>query len=941
MFKKMLAAASMIVFISSVAGYAQPYTGEPSNRVKINLGETPWKFWKGDPNGAQGMAFNDAGWKNVGIPHTWNDTDTYINQASGGGDGSMLGGTNWYRKHFTVDSKYSGRKIFVEFEGAHVGAAVYINGGPMIPGNSAYNPACTHVIGFIGFVVDITSSVNFGGADNVLAVRVAKSGGIYTDPGFSLGFRFGQGDGGLFRPVWMHIKDKVYVPENVYSVLNTWGTYVATTAASPTSATVRIQTNVKNENAAAASVTLTTKIVDATNNVVWTQDAGPQSVGAGATYMFDQTATIANPHLWYPTNSTYGGPYMHKVYHIVKVGGVTLDVAQSPLGIRRITWDANFPYINGQKHLLFGASARYDYPALGTALPPEVEWREAKILTECGGNLWRPGHSSCSPGFVEACDALGVFLIQPSGEGEGAFSTGANPPAARVTLKSELHRDMVIRDRNNPSILAWEASNGDIDPAIADQLRNINLTWDNLTPRPSAVRGGPQWQAGDLIACTVTGCEIGIKNAHPLCPAWGAEAWGRHAGRAAYDREIEFAAEFMQNWRKSIQANCFGLCQWYLGETPGETADFLEGSLAANNRSFGSSMMDFNRFPKMLYKMYAAAWIPYTIKPVVYLAHHWNRAGVVRVNAWSNCPTVKLRLNGADLGNKTPNPWTGVAPNTDLTQTTTQLPFQCYWDNVTWATGILRAEGLNAGGAVVCFDEKRTAGAPACIVLTQDAPIVKPNGEVFAIRANATDAALIAAKVVDAAGNLCPTANNIITFSVTGPGNYRGGTDQFVTAGQPLGYHSPLDLNLSAEGGMCKIAVRSTFTTGTVTVTATATGGLSSCTPLTFTVLPVLSSVSIKTPPSKLQGAASAVPTLKMEMAGNTLRYFTSAPCFIAFEILNANGRVVKQIVGSSQGQGWHVLQPSGSRGNAGNGIYFVRCTANGTSFVKRVFILN
>jgi hypothetical protein len=140
---------------------------------------------------------------------------------------------------------------------------------------------------------------------------------------------------------------------------------------------------------------------------------------------------------------------------------------------------------------------------------------------------------------------------------------------------------------------------------------------------------------------------------------------------------------------------------------------------------------------------------------------------------------------------------------------------------------------------------------------------------------------------------------------------------------------------------MCKIAVRSTFTTGTVTVTATATGGLSSCAPLTFTVLPVLSSVSIKTPPPKLQGAAFAAPTLKMEMAGNTLRYFISAPCFITFEILNANGRVVQQIAGSSQGQGWHVLQLSGSRGNAGNGIYFVRCTVNGTSFVKRVFILN
>ena len=147
---------------------------------------------------------------------------------------------------------------------------------------------------------------------------------------------------------------------------------------------------------------------------------------------------------------------MHTVYHIVKVGGVTVDVFTSPLGIRTITWDKNFPYINGKVHHLYGGASRYDYPALGTGLPPGIEFRDAKLMADVGGNLWRPGHSSCSIGFVNACDVYGIMLIDPSGEGEGAFG-GSSPSDAKGTLKCELHRDMIIRDRNHPSLLAWEA----------------------------------------------------------------------------------------------------------------------------------------------------------------------------------------------------------------------------------------------------------------------------------------------------------------------------------------------------------------------------------------------------------------------------------------------------------------------------------------------------
>ncbi len=265
-----------------------------SNRVEVNLGVTPWKFLLSqDPTGAQAPTFDDSAWVDVGIPHTWNDVDTFVNNQSGGG--TMSGGTNWYRKHFTVDAAYSGRKILVEFEGVHIGAQVYVN-GTLMPGSSAVvaDAQATHVIGFIPFVLDITRLVHFGGADNVLAVRVGMNGGgvesdgvtlqqgaWFENPNFSEVFRFGQADGGIFRPVWMHITDPVHVPQNVFSNLGTWGTYVATLTASDSSATVQIQTNVQNEGPTAQDVTVTTEVVDATGNVV-SSNASTNSVPGAA-----------------------------------------------------------------------------------------------------------------------------------------------------------------------------------------------------------------------------------------------------------------------------------------------------------------------------------------------------------------------------------------------------------------------------------------------------------------------------------------------------------------------------------------------------------------------------------------------------------------------------------------------------------------------------------
>ena len=924
MVKGFAATAIFVVTLALAASFTETFATDQGNRVKINLGASPWKFIKSDPPNAQTAGINEGAWATVGLPHTWGDDQIFVNTPAGG-PGPNLGGVGWYRKHFSLDSKYSGRKIFVELEAGHLGMQVYIN-DTLMKGNSAVNPSATHVVGFLPAIVDITPYVRFGGADNILAVRVGE-GGFFSSPGFSYDFRFGQGCYGLWRQVWMHICDKVYIPANVYSVVNNWGTYVATVSASDASATVRVLTHVMNESGASQNVTLVTQIVDASNTTVTTQTS-TQAIDAGKDFVFDQTHDVSSPRLWYPAASPFGSPYMYKVYHIVKVGGATIDVARSPLGIRVVTWDNNgLPVINGHVHELWGVGSRYDYPALATAVPEEQQWRDAKICADYGGRLWRPGHSTGSPEFTAACDAYGIMLMQPSGDLEGNMSTAqlANPPAKKP-LKIECHRDMIVRDRNNPSVLAWEVSNGPIDATFERYLKDsIEKVWDPVNTRPMSDRGfgdAKTNNVAEIWSCSSRGCASGFHSSNPTVPIWGAEEWDYNTRfyRWDYDNELNLASTFVNNWLQYQKAKVFGFAHWYFSETPGETG---------LGRGFQESMFDHNRIPKLLAKVYRANWVPYAFKPVVHLANHWNRSGGVTVNAFSNCPKVRLLINGQQQGNSVvPSAGGGL------------MPSQCQW-NVTWASGTLTAQGLDASDKVVCADSIKTAGNPDHILLTVEPPLVRPDGRPFQITANGSDAAFILATVVDAQGNWCPTANNNITFAVSGPANYRGGADGDVKAG---GYtvHSPGDHELSAQGGYCKIAVRTTFETGTVTVTATS-GNLGQGT-ASYTVAPAVVEVPIFDAPVGAHVGMPgrfAAPECRIEAAGQTIRYFINQPMSVSVEILGANGRLVQKIPGSRFTAGWHTISLANAGAVRGNGVYVVRISTEGRHLaVKRVVLL-
>jgi beta-galactosidase len=879
-----------------------------------------------------------ANWQQVGLPYDANISRTYINQTSGGGQGSLTGNENWYRLHFKVDPTYAGQKFMLDLEGSHTGVQVFIN-GTLLHGITAVaaDAQATHVVGFIPVVVDLTPYLHTDGVtDNVIAVDVSRGDPWFEVPNFSGAFRFGQAMAGLFRNVYLYVTNPVHIPINVYSNQKTWGTYVGTVSEVPAgdatataaSAVVEVQTNVLNETAATQQVTLTTQIVDANGNVVVTAPPITQSVPAMTAGslpstpapMFQQLITVPNPTLWYPNNSIYGTPYMYKVYHIVSVNGVVVDSAQSPLGIRTITWDANFPYFNGHAHYLWGGASRYDYPALGSSVPDEQWWRDMAQIAAQGGNVWRPGHSTSSEEMVEAADAYGIMIDQPSGDGEGYWNASSDPTADDLTLKQELHRDMIIRDRSHPSILDWEEDNGGMNPTLAGELTTIETSWDNINPRVQSDRTfSPSYAY--MGECDGAGCEAGIKAQNPNNPAFGAEYWdnmgtgrGTTTGTGAntiyaYDYELAFAAPYLNDWRQGREANAFGMAQWYFAETPGEVSLWAEFQNQPNMvnfvRSLGYSSVDMNRFPRLLYYIYQANWVPYSIKPVVHLAHHWNRAyeytpgTPIQENAFSNCPAVRLLINGvakdpvtgAVLADQTPNA-SNINSGADLTQNTTVMPGQVHW-MVNWAPGTVTAECLDNSGNVVqgVTDTRTTAGPENKIVLSVVPEVTKPDGTSFQWTSNGSDAAFVTASVEDAQGNLVPTAADNVTFTVTGPATYMGGSEQLVAdpswtnyyqdafsqanstviQGVPNAFfHAPGDPELNFEGGLTKIALRSTFSPGTVTVTATAPGLASGSVQLTSVLPPA-------PPQSQPQPPAIIVPPVNTSVTAGFSATFTVA----------------------------------------------------------------
>ncbi len=805
------------IFLGCSSLLAAVYAPAASNRVVLNF-DPDWKFIRQDVAGAEKSDFDDAAWTDVGLPHTYNDQDTYDKPPdpegdkptakrakapagaaapketpgapsplfdAKGGDGGW-GGKTWYRKHFTLDSKYADRKIYIDIEAARTVAEVYINGHAM----------GRYASGFSSFAYDLTPYIQFG-KPNVLAIMVDDTEGETIAAGNRSHWQ--PVLGGLYRNVYLYITDKLHVTLPFYTDLQTEGVYLGTPRVSQQSADLRLTTEVRNAYNKPMTASLTTDVVDSDGKVVLTLNDSKE-IPAGGLLKFDQSAAIRRPHLW-----TIDDPYLYTVYSTIRSGDNVTDVATTSLGVRIVGFDnkkSRF-LLNGEPLILhgWGQKPENSWPGLGSALPDWLLVEDMKMMKDAGGNLVRWGHCAGPVAELDEGDRIGFFNWQPNLSGEGDYTGDV------WKGKMQVLRDLLIRDRNHPSICWWEGNNQDVTVDHFTEMKNLVHQWDWIAPRPFADRRPYSALTAPLQDFSME--ENGSHGGAPGKAMVEAEFYRPETDRRAWDLDSPpFKACDAEYWRTEFDAMRGIVHDWkgILARGGGVkwhfTDDTTHGRLGTYAMARLSGSLDATRLPKDIYYGLKVLYSD-SSQPTIHIMGHWNYTKTHTIDVYANTDEIDLQINGRSLGRKPVEDWHAT------------------WEDVPFEAGTLKATGYNAGSPD-CWDQRVTAGPPAGIKLEVE---TDPDG----MKADRADVALITATIVDKDGNPHPLADNKITFAVSGPGNYRGGANMAIpgTTGKPT---------LTAEAGKIRVAVRSTDQPGTVTVTATSDGLQSG--KIDFTVIP-------------------------------------------------------------------------------------------------------
>ena len=732
-----------------------------ARRSSFNSG---WRFFRGERGGAQSPQFNDDGWRDVRLPHDWaieGPFDPSLNPHTGA---LPVAGIGWYRKTFRLSPSDARRYYAIEFDGAMSNSTVWLNGHEL--GGRPY--------GYSGFGFDLTPYLHFGEEANVLAVRLApEADSSRWYPG-----------AGIYRNVWLDTTAPVHVAR--------WGTYVTTPAVSDAKATVAVRTELRSELNARTGVIVRSVIVDPDGRSVSQNEMSavvPHGLRALTTHL-----DLPRPMRWDTDH-----PNLYSLVTEIAVAGEVVDRYVTTFGVRTISFDRKRGFIlNGRAVKLQGVCLHHDLGALGTAVNRRATQRQLEILKAAGVNAIRTSHNPPSPELLEFADELGLLVI------DEAFDMWRIPKVRNGYSKyydawSERDlRDLVRRDRNHPSIILWSIGNeipeqkdphgwmearrltgffheedptrpttsafNNWDDAIRNKLAaEVDIPGFNYKPTRYATirKSHPDW----IIYGSETASCVSSRGTYhlPLVkyekhPSLQISSYDIIAPPWAYCPDVEFAVQ-------DEQPALLGEFVWtgfdYLGEpTPYFGSQDREHDWPARSSYFG--MVDLAGFPKDRYYLYRSHW---SKQPGVHLLPHWNWNGhegePIPVMAYSNAEEVELRLNGVSLGRKktlSEPVELPVGANVSPTQTFASR-YRLRW-NVPFQSGELTAVAYT-GGMEVARDTVRTAGAPARIQLTADRSVIQADGD---------DLSFVTVRIEDAAGNLCPLADNSVSFRVSGAG---------------------------------------------------------------------------------------------------------------------------------------------------------------------------
>ena len=722
-------------------------TALAAQREKLNF-NADWRLQVGDFEQASLATFDDVAWTQVTLPFAFNGDEAFKKDIV-----DLTDTVCWYRKHFTLTEDDLQGKVFVEFEGARQGADVWLNGQKVGFSDN----------GVMAFGFDLTPYACVG--ENVMAVRCDNSW-QYRDRVLNSRYQwndknFNANYGGLPKNVYLYKTGRLYQTLPLYSNLQTTGTYVYASDfdIAGRKAVIHAESQVRNDDTRAHSFTLQVVVKDVDGQEKARFRGEAMALEPGQTIVAKAQQQVDDLHFW-----SWGYGYLYTVETSLLEGNACNDVVVTRTGFRKTEFKEGKVFLNDRVLMVHGYAQRTsnEWPGVGISVPAWLSDYSNGLAVESGGNLVRWMHVCPWKQDIESCDRVGLLQAMPAGDAE------KDVDGSRWQQRTQVMRDAIIYNRNNPSVVFYECGNFRISKAHMEEMKQIRDQYDpcggraigsrEMLDRPEAEYGG----------------EMLYINKSASKPMWSMEYY-RDEGLRKYWDEYSYPyhkegdGPLYRNapaldYNHNMDALACGMVErWheYWLERPGTGKRVNSGGVKivfsdTNTHHRGESnyrtsgVTDAMRIPKDAFFAHQVMWDGWVSpeQPRTYIIGHWNYpANTVKpVYVVSTASEVELFVNGKSVGKG-------------------ERSFQWLFTfkNVKFEPGVIEARGNDGSSYKI-----ETAGEPCQLKLTT---IENPEG----VKADGADMVLVQVEVVDRQGHRCPLANQMVNFQLWGEARWIGG----------------------------------------------------------------------------------------------------------------------------------------------------------------------
>jgi beta-galactosidase len=701
---------------------------EFSKTININQG---WQFKRLDSK------TNEGKWQSVSLPHTPKIEPLVVND--------QWQGIAWYQKSLNVDPKWKSNSVFIRFEAAMSHAEVWLNDKKI----------GEHLGGYLPFTLDISKAIDFNGP-NVLKVKLSNIDNPIIGPKPLNKLDFNT-YGGLYRDVNLLIRDPLHITDEMHAnKVASGGVFVTYPQISIEQSIVEVKTHIENHYADSQHFILKQALFYDGQLVVELSD-NTLKLSAGSDKQYTQQLIVNNAKLWSPKN-----PHLYELSTEVYLKGKLIEQKKTRIGLRQFEFNEKHQLlINGEVTFLRGVNRHQEYPHVGYATSAQADYRDAYKIKSAGFDYVRLSHYPHSKAFMDAADELGLVLI----DAILGWQYYLEDPAFKAQIIKTCH-DLIRRDRNHASVLAWECSLNESwmpDEFIADLHAAVK--------QEDANGYSAGWQLGyDLFlqarqhrqkhyetpsqpynVSEYGDWEYYAQNAGLAQDNWAdlkeEDRTSRQLLNSGEVRLLQQARNLQEAHNDNLSIPAFADGYWVMFDYNRGYADDIESS----------GIMSINRLPKYSYYFYqsqrdATQQSPlFDSGPMVHIASEWNASSSKNIRVFSNADEVELWLNGLLISKNKPA----------LNKYSTQLPHPPFEFNVEhFKQGQLKAKAF-IKGELVAEHQVTTAKSATRIRLILDqsgkAPVEGVNDIVFAY-----------AELVDSQGNLVPSNGEKIQFNSQG-----------------------------------------------------------------------------------------------------------------------------------------------------------------------------